>query len=491
LHDTLSQPGSKAHVQNINLELINQVTQWRDATVKEPIMKKLTASSAIFIPPSQRQISNENTSVSSSRPLSPSIPPYYPSYMYQLPIDSYYSHHYQPTYVIDPNTYRSTSRKKKKHEPKTVIAKSMEEIQKQVMKQEPTEQAEKKKKKKKSEHSYVDALLKPVIVEHKLPEIPSSLPIEEKKIPIPEKREKKKGIDYEAKTKALLAKLQPKRKKELLLGDLIGSSIKDMKKSKRDVISKYAKLKPGKTILNVVPNNARKKNIVKNRALSISRNVTKGKQRMVPRKKRLSKLKKIIVQEREAKKEEKLKKEKEWFTEDEYDEKDEKLQKIEPKSSSSSSSSQIEIREYVTQPLDKEIDRVVQQMLMKLDKFQQKLKKKEPLKFKAKRRLVVGLREVVRGIKSKKIIAVIMAPNIEKIEAPGGLDSVVQTIIKLATEREIPIIYALSKRLIGRALGKQVKMSAVGIYSADGAFDEFKEALRLSREASAQSRTTQ
>jgi selenocysteine insertion sequence-binding protein 2 len=104
---------------------------------------------------------------------------------------------------------------------------------------------------------------------------------------------------------------------------------------------------------------------------------------------------------------------------------------------------------------------------------------------------VVGLREVIRGIKSKKIIAVIMAPNIEKIIAPGGLDTVVNTIIELANERQIPVIYALSKRLIGRALGKQVKMSAVGIYSADGAFDEFKEALRLSREAAAKAKETE
>ncbi|KAL0484957.1 selenocysteine insertion sequence-binding protein [Acrasis kona] len=188
----------------------------------------------------------------------------------------------------------------------------------------------------------------------------------------------------------------------------------------------------------------------------------KGKNRVAPKKKRLSKLKQIIVGER-------LKnvKEKEWLTDDET----EPIPKQDPTA----------IREYVDQPLDAQLDSTVQQLLSKLVKCQQKLKQKEPLKYKTKQRLVMGLRQVLKGLKSGRIHYIVMAPNIEKIESKDGLDDMIQSIIKIASEKNVPVVYALSKRKIGKALGKQIKVSVVGIYNADGAFDELKTALNLVR----------
>ena len=62
------------------------------------------------------------------------------------------------------------------------------------------------------------------------------------------------------------------------------------------------------------------------------------------------------------------------------------------------------VREYVTQQrLDPEMDSLCFDMIGKLFEFQERLRLKDPLKAKQRRRLVFGLREVKRGIKTEKI----------------------------------------------------------------------------------------
>ena len=52
------------------------------------------------------------------------------------------------------------------------------------------------------------------------------------------------------------------------------------------------------------------------------------------------------------------------------------------------------------------------------------------------------------------------------------------TIIADARKNDIPVVFALTRNKIGKALGKRVRMSAVAIYSADGAEMEFKKMLK-------------
>ena len=54
-----------------------------------------------------------------------------------------------------------------------------------------------------------------------------------------------------------------------------------------------------------------------------------------------------------------------------------------------------------------------------------------------RRRFVLGLREVRRGVMARKVKAVIMTPNIEQVETKGGLDTFVSDIIEAcAKDRE-------------------------------------------------------
>eukprot|EP01080_Neovahlkampfia_damariscottae_P006333 gene6333-10340_t len=140
------------------------------------------------------------------------------------------------------------------------------------------------------------------------------------------------------------------------------------------------------------------------------------------------------------------------------------------------------VREYVNQLLSPELDETVIELLKKLTKFQTKLKNTQPLKYKSKKRYVIGLREVERAIKSKRIRSIIIAPNIDKIVSPGGLDEVVIDLLNLAYENRVGVVFALNIRKMGKSIGKTIKISVIGIISAEGAIDDFRKMLRLSQE---------
>lgn len=126
-----------------------------------------------------------------------------------------------------------------------------------------------------------------------------------------------------------------------------------------------------------------------------------------------------------------------------------------------------------------EVEEKIRELVGALMQFQERARLKEAAKAKKARRMVFGLREVIRGIRTKKIKFIILAPNVEKSSA---LESEIAEIHSSAGEAEepIPILYAMSGRRLGKCLGKNVKITVIGIQSADGAHDTFQELLRLS-----------
>jgi selenocysteine insertion sequence-binding protein 2 len=90
---------------------------------------------------------------------------------------------------------------------------------------------------------------------------------------------------------------------------------------------------------------------------------------------------------------------------------------------------------------------------------------------KIRRRLVMGFREVARGLRAHNVKMVILAYNCDQYDA---VDDKVQDILHLAKDQEIPVFFDLSKKKIGKALGKSIKVSVVGINNADGAHAQFK-----------------
>ncbi|KAM4050478.1 selenocysteine insertion sequence-binding protein 2 [Anomaloglossus baeobatrachus] len=140
-------------------------------------------------------------------------------------------------------------------------------------------------------------------------------------------------------------------------------------------------------------------------------------------------------------------------------------------------------REYCSQVLSKEVDTCVTELLKELVRFQDRLYLKDPVKAKTKRRLVMGLREVLKHLKLKKLKCIIISPNCEKIQSKGGLDDTLQAIINSACEQNIPFVFALNRKALGRCVNKAVPVSVVGIFSYDGAQDHFHKLHDLTMKA--------
>lgn len=76
-------------------------------------------------------------------------------------------------------------------------------------------------------------------------------------------------------------------------------------------------------------------------------------------------------------------------------------------------------REYCRQLLTDDLDVKLYEMLSQLVMFQNRLRATNPLKAKMRRRLIVGFREVSRAVNLGKAKCVVMAPNIEDINSPS------------------------------------------------------------------------
>ncbi|XP_057688614.1 selenocysteine insertion sequence-binding protein 2-like isoform X2 [Corythoichthys intestinalis] len=140
-------------------------------------------------------------------------------------------------------------------------------------------------------------------------------------------------------------------------------------------------------------------------------------------------------------------------------------------------------REYCSQMLSKDVDQCVTSLLKELVRFQDRLYQKDPNKARMKRRVVMGLREVLKNLKLRKVKCVIISPNCERVQAKGGLDDALHTIIDTCREQEVPFVFALSRKALGRCVNKVVPVSLVGIFNYDGAQDYYHQMIELTSEA--------
>lgn len=53
--------------------------------------------------------------------------------------------------------------------------------------------------------------------------------------------------------------------------------------------------------------------------------------------------------------------------------------------------------------------------------------------------------------------------------AAGGLDEALYNVIAMAREQEIPFVFALGRKALGRCVNKLVPVSVVGIFNYSGA----------------------
>lgn len=156
----------------------------------------------------------------------------------------------------------------------------------------------------------------------------------------------------------------------------------------------------------------------------------------------------------------------------------ERLKLMERFPSINSSGHSRKFREYCNQLINPEMNATMSVFLGKLTMFQHRAHQQNPLKAsKMKRRLVIGFREVLKYLRLSKIKCVVIAPDIEKIQAKGGLDQLLAEILELCKGQQVPALFSLRRRKLGLALKKPVQVSIVGILNYQGANDSFKELL--------------
>lgn len=127
-------------------------------------------------------------------------------------------------------------------------------------------------------------------------------------------------------------------------------------------------------------------------------------------------------------------------------------------------------REYAKIANDERVRPLLTEMLSELMRLQKRAI--EDKNAKARRRLVMGLREVARGIRAHKVKMVVMANNLDQY---GAIDEKLQEIIDLAHSEDVPLFFEFTKRSLGKAIGKSIKVAVIGIQNADGAHQAFKK----------------
>jgi len=131
-------------------------------------------------------------------------------------------------------------------------------------------------------------------------------------------------------------------------------------------------------------------------------------------------------------------------------------------------------RTYCTHLLSNELDASISLLMADLVRFQDKQHAKDPVKAKARRRYVVGLREVAKFLKVKKVCCVILAPDIERVATEGGLDDAVTKLVNDAKDQEISTVFGLNRRKLGKLCLKKVPVSCIGIMNYQGSDENYK-----------------
>ncbi len=102
-----------------------------------------------------------------------------------------------------------------------------------------------------------------------------------------------------------------------------------------------------------------------------------------------------------------------------------------------------------------------------------------------KKRLLAGLREVTKQVERRRVKIIFLAPDIQRCPETGGLDEAVEHLLNLARQADLPVVYALSRRKMGRVLCKKVPVACCGILNYQATEETWKkltEAVAVARE---------
>uniref|UniRef100_A0A0K2SYY9 Selenocysteine insertion sequencebinding protein 2like [Oryzias latipes] n=1 Tax=Lepeophtheirus salmonis TaxID=72036 RepID=A0A0K2SYY9_LEPSM len=136
-------------------------------------------------------------------------------------------------------------------------------------------------------------------------------------------------------------------------------------------------------------------------------------------------------------------------------------------------------RDYCDHMLNNELDEYVCKMVQDIIRWQDRAYTENPVKAKANRRYVLGLKETKKLVALSYVKLVIIASNLEPIKSKGGLDDIVTEIKKYAQQRSIPVIFSHTKWKLGYITYRKTPVACIGILNYDGSNENFNKIKNL------------
>lgn len=111
-----------------------------------------------------------------------------------------------------------------------------------------------------------------------------------------------------------------------------------------------------------------------------------------------------------------------------------------------------------------ELDEVVREMLATSLFYQERAREAEPRK--ALRRVVAGLRECGKFAALGKLALLVVAPNVDVAASPS-VDAALTGVVAAARGAGVPVVFALSRKKLGAAMGTRQKATVAGFLSLE------------------------
>lgn len=143
--------------------------------------------------------------------------------------------------------------------------------------------------------------------------------------------------------------------------------------------------------------------------------------------------------------------------------------------------------EYIDYLPTNDLTEVTSHLLLKLKKFFYR-QKNSASSHKPKKRFISGMKECCRNalrgyLIFRKVKAMIIAIDIERVPGEGGLDELLESLIYNCEYMNIPMIYSHKRQNLGRIIkNKALSLSCVGIMDYSGVEDSFNQMVNLSNE---------
>ena len=140
------------------------------------------------------------------------------------------------------------------------------------------------------------------------------------------------------------------------------------------------------------------------------------------------------------------------------------------------------VREYVDQVLDKDFEKLFSNFIIKLRDIYYKKKSVAPLK--AKKRVLLGMREIEKKLRLNEVLLLFVVPYIEKVtDVKNSLDERLLQIFSTCHKKNIPIFFGLNKFKLGQIARKKFAgITMLAIINVEGMENELKNIVEIGNE---------